>query len=278
MQNQTVQLRKVKSDIPFFTGLLGMGGLYLGLILCIILANITFITLDDIVKAFNSPEIHQSLKLTFLTCTITALLSVLFAVPVGYSLSRYQFPGRTFLDTILDTPIILPPLVIGVSLLLLFNQLPTPDNSIEKWLNSHGAAVTFHVPAIILAQFTVAAAFAVRSMKNTFDQISPRAEELALTMGCNRSQAFWKVSLPQAYHGILAAGVLAWARALGEFGPILIFAGATRGRTEVLATSVFLEISTGNLGGAAAISLLLISLAILTILAIRLVGNHASST
>lgn len=266
--------RRVRSDIPFVTGLLGFAGLYLLLILSIVFANASFITWPDIQQAITSEAIQSSLRLTFLTCTISAILSLLFAIPIAYSLSRFQFRGRTLLDTLLDIPIILPPLVVGLSLLILFNNFPSRDLSVEKWLNSHGIAVTFHVPAIILAQFTVAAAFAIRSMKNTFDQISPRAEQIALTLGCNRSQAFWKVTLPQAHRGILAAGVLAWARALGEFGPILVFAGATRGRTEVLATSVFLEINIGNLAGAASVSLILITLAIATILIIRLAGDR----
>ncbi|MDB2682531.1 ABC transporter permease [Opitutales bacterium] len=222
----------------------------------------------------TSKTIQQSLTLTFLTCTCSAILSLFFAIPIGYSLSRFKFRGRTLLDTLLDIPIILPPLVVGLSLLILFNSFPTRESALEGWLNQHGIHITFHIPAIILAQFTVAAAFAVRSMKNTFDHISPRSELVALTLGCNRSQAFWKITLPQAGRGVLSAGLLAWARALGEFGPILIFAGVTRGRTEVLATSVFLQINIGNLGGAAAISLLLITLAIATILIIRTAGDR----
>ena len=265
---------KLRSDVPFFAGLTGFIGLYIGLIILLVLANVSYISWDDLVTAMTDEAILSSLELTFWTCTVTAILSVFFAVPIGYSLSRFNFRGRTLLDTLLDIPIILPPLVVGLSLLILFNSFPDRDNSLEGWLNSHGIFVTFHIPAIILAQFTVAAAFAVRSMRNTFDQISPRGELVALTLGCNRSQVFWKVALPQAGKGVLSAGVLAWARALGEFGPILVFAGATRGRTEVLATSVFLEINIGNLGGAAAVSLILITLAISTILIIRLAGDR----
>jgi len=274
MPDSPTKRLKVRSDTPFYAGLLGFAGLYLLLIISIVLANTTFITWPDVKEAISSHAIQSSLKLTFLTCTISAILSLFFAVPIAYSLSRFRFRGRTLIDTLLDIPIILPPLVVGLSLLILFNQFPSANHSIEDWLNQHGMAVTFHVPAIILAQFTVAAAFAVRSMKNTFDQISPRAEQIALTLGCNRSQAFWKVTLPQANRGMIAAGVLAWARALGEFGPILVFAGATRGRTEVLSTSVFLEINIGNLAGAAAVSLILITLAVVTILIIRLAGDR----
>lgn len=274
MPDSPTKRLKVRSDAPFYSGLLGFAGLYLLLIISIVLANTTFITWADLQEAISSHAIQSSLKLTFLTCTISAILSLFFAVPIAYSLSRFRFRGRTLIDTLLDIPIILPPLVVGLSLLILFNQFPSANHSIEDWLNKHGMAVTFHVPAIILAQFTVAAAFAVRSMKNTFDQISPRAEQIAMTLGCSHSQAFWKVTLPQANRGMIAAGVLAWARALGEFGPILIFAGATRGRTEVLATSVFLEINIGNLAGAASVSLILITLAVATILIVRLAGDR----
>jgi molybdate transport system permease protein len=274
MQQSQPSTLKLKSDRPFLTGLFGFTLLYVALIALLVVANASYITWDKLVEAITSDAIQQSLSLTFLTCTVTAILSVIFAVPIGYTLSRFNFRGRTLLDTVLDIPIILPPLVVGLSLLILFNSFPSRDSSLENWLNGHGMHVTFHIPAIILAQFTVAAAFAVRSMKNTFDQISPRAEMVALTLGCNRSQAFWRITLPQAGRGVLSAGVLAWARALGEFGPILVFAGATRGRTEVLATSVFLEINIGNLGGAAAVSLILITLAISTILIIRIAGDR----
>ena len=274
MQQSKPSAPQLKSDLPFLTGLFGFTLLYGALIVLLVVANASYITWDKLVEAITSDAIQDSLTLTFLTCTVTAIFSVIFAVPIGYTLSRFNFRGRTLLDTVLDIPIILPPLVVGLSLLILFNSFPSRDSSLENWLNAHGMHVTFHIPAIILAQFTVAAAFAVRSMKNTFDQISPRAEMVALTLGCNRSQAFWRITLPQAGRGVLSAGVLAWARALGEFGPILVFAGATRGRTEVLATSVFLEINIGNLGGAAAVSLILITLAITTILIIRIAGDR----
>src|SRR5262249_18474432 len=160
-------------------------------------------------------------------------------------------------DAVLDIPIVLPPLVIGLSLLILF-QTPGGrllQDVLEKYL---GTRITYAVPSVILAQFAVACAFAVRTMRVTFDQINPRQEQVALTLGCRRSQAFWLVVLPQARRGIVTAGTLAWARALGEFGPILVFSGATRMKTEVLPTTVFLELSIGNLHTAVAVSLLMV--------------------
>jgi molybdate transport system permease protein len=111
-------------------------------------------------------------------------------------------------------------------------------------------------------------------MRITFDQISERPEQVALTLGASKAQAFWRVTLPQAGGGALSAGLLAWARALGEFGPILVFSGATRMKTEVLPSTVFLELSTGNLEAAVAVSLLMVIAAIAVLVMARAIGGR----
>jgi molybdate transport system permease protein len=190
-------------------------------------------------------------------------------VPIGYLLSRVEFRGKNLVDAILDIPIVLPPLVIGLCLLILFRQ--TPLRAVDDWLH-----IAFHVPAVILAQFAVAAAFAVRTLRGTFDELSPRQEQVALTLGCSRSQAFWMVVLPEARYGLLTAATLAWARSLGEFGPILVFAGSTRQKTEVLPVSVHLELSIGNIEGAVAVSLLMIAMAVTVLVVVRTVAHRGS--
>ena len=103
----------------------------------------------------------------------------------------------------------LPPLVLGISLLILFQTWPGKrTDELSRW--AFGTPVTFGIPAVILAQFAVAAAFAVRTMRVTFDQISPRTEQVALTLGCTPGQAFWKVTLPEARRGMVTAATLAW--------------------------------------------------------------------
>ena len=125
----------------------------------------------------------------------------------------------------------------------------------------------------------VACAFAVRTMRSTFDQINPRREQVALTLGCSRSQAFWAVVFPDCKRGLLAAGTIAWARSLGEFGPILIFAGTTRMRTEVLSSSVFLELTSGNVEGAVAVSILMVLMAAVILIIVRVfAGTKLSLT
>ena len=214
-------------------------------------------------RTLTSPEIRYAIMLSLVSCTISTILSLWVAIPIGYMMSRYHFRGKAVIDTILDIPIVLPPLVVGISLLVLFNFPPF------SWLSAY---VVYEVPAVILAQFMVAAAFAVRTMRVTFDRIPQRYENVALTLGCNRSKAFWMVIMPQARYGVLAAATLAWARALGEFGPILVFAGSTRLRTEVLPTSVFLELQAGSLKGMLAISLLMIVTAAIVLVTARLFG------
>jgi molybdate transport system permease protein len=173
---------------------------------------------------------------------------------------------------------------VGLSLLILFHTiwgqwLEDAFKAVLGWLGIRRIrAITYDIPAVILAQFAVAAAFAVRTMRVTFDQISPRREQVALTLGCNRGQAFWRVALPEARRGLLTAFTLAWARSLGEFGPILIFAGATRMRTEVLSTTVFLELSVGNLEAAVAVSLLMIVAALAVLMLVRHFGSERNFT
>lgn len=317
-REQAGKIWRVRPEWPFLLFLVVAVVAYLGLLLLMVGANALTVSWADVGDVLKDPDIQSSIKLTFVTCTATAILSVIVAVPVAYLLSRYQFRGRAILDTLLDIPILLPPLIVGLSLLILFNRVSLTDccwmlagglffgamvggfkvtrkqmmvpsilagaalvfallglvlrsetSSLEEVASGAGLPMTFHPLGIVLAQFPVAAAFAVRTMRTTFDQINPRFEEVAMTLGCHRGQAFSRVVLPLAAKGMVAAGTMAWARALGEFGPILIFAGATRGRTEVLATSVFLEINIGNLPGAAALSLLMILIAVSTLLLVR---------
>ncbi len=286
--HRTATRHRLGSDVPFVLALLVIGGFYILLILSMLLADVSFLSpvvtagtflhqplwsirqmVFSAVAPLQSRELRYALKLSMISCSITAILSLYVAVPLGYLLSRFQFPLKGLVDVVLDIPIVLPPLVIGLSLLILF-QTPI-GRAIDKRL-----PMTYAVPGVILAQFSVACAFAVRTMRVTFDQLNPRTEQVAMTLGCSRFQAFWRVTLPESRRGVLTAGTLAWARALGEFGPILVFSGATRMRTEVLPTSVFLELSVGNLEAAVGVSMLMVVAAVAVLLIVRFAGSQAS--
>lgn len=346
--NASAEARKLRprqrSDVPFFIVMGGLSAIFILLIVLLLVADVMFTSTADFKAALLKPEIRSAFRLTILSCTLATILSIWVATPLGYVLSRYRFPGRWLIDTLVDIPIVLPPLVLGLSLLILFH-LPfgggapgaepqerevrnpvvhtpadrqdvsttdagaasrddsksatetdtragakksdgdtlaateeTPPWKLETWLRDDlDFPVTYHWRAVVLAQFAVACAFAVRTMRVTFDQINPRVEDVARTLGCTRGQAFLQIALPQAWRGMIAAATISWARALGEFGPILVFAGATRGRTEVLSTSVFLELSIGHLDAAVAVSLLMVLMAVIVLVILRLVGTGLSA-
>jgi molybdate transport system permease protein len=253
------------SNRAFYLCLGLLGGAYVALIVALLTADLFFTTPGDVLEALASREIRFSIWLSLISCTISTILSLWVAVPLGYLLARTNFPGKAVVDTLLDIPIVLPPLVIGLSLLILF------QTSLGRFVQQF-VTFTYAVPGIILAQFAISAAFAVRTMRVTFEQLSPRTEQVARTLGCSRNQAFWWVVLPAARPGLLTAATLAWARALGEFGPILVFAGATRLRTEVLPTTVFLELSVGKIEAAIAVSLLMIAVAAVVLVLTRTFG------
>lgn len=273
---------------PFWLSLGVVAGLYLFFLVAMLVATASYSSPEKLIEALGKREIQHSIVLSLITCTVTALLSLLLAVPVGYLLARARFPGKHWLEAALDIPIVLPPMVMGLCLLILF-QTPFGQFIENLAIRFPGYSLgpinlprftlgpitfTYTVFGVVLAQFTIGAAFAVRTMRHTFDHLSARPEDVAMTLGCTRAQAVWLVTLPAARRGMFAAASVAWARSLGEFGPILVFAGATRMKTEVLPTTVWLELSVGNLEAAVAVSLLMVLCAMVVLAAVKWVGEE----
>lgn len=240
-------------------------------VLLLIIADILYINKEAVVTVLTSSFIRDALWLSIWTSFTTTFISLLFAVPMGYALSRFQFPGRSLADSIVDLPIVFPPLVAGLTLLVFFSQ-----TTLGRWIQEDlGLEFVFQAKGIVLCQFVVTASFAIRFAKTAFDEVDRRLENVALTLGCTRWSSFWRISLPLAGNGIIAGGILTWARAFGIFGPLMIFVGSFRGRTEVLSTTVYLEQSIGNLEVALAVALLMIFIAFIALLIIRLVASSS---
>jgi len=254
----------------------------IGSIAVFIVADISYIKGPDLLEIMRSPEISFSVVLTLITSIVTTAFCILFAVPSAYALSRFKIKGAAALDMIIDLLMVLPVLVVGVSILVFFRvgslwavSPVLPVALMGKGITFLGDVFIYKQAGIVLAQFFCSVPFAVRVIKSSFDDLSPRLEQVAQTLGCDRWRAFWDVSLPLARHGILAGAVLAWARAFGLFGPISIIAGAVRKKTEVLSTSIFLEISIGRLESGIAISLFMVAIAVIVLLLMRFVSGKA---
>lgn len=147
----TRAVHRVGSDIPFYVVLIVLSGTYVLLLIAMLAADLFYTSPHHILAALGKPAIQYSLKLSLISCSITTLLSLWVAVPIGYLLARHRFWGHSFVDAILDIPIVLPPLVVGLSLLILFQFWPFRLNA--DW-------IVYQIPAVILAQFMVACAFA----------------------------------------------------------------------------------------------------------------------
>src|SRR4030042_1357621 len=229
----------------------------------IIVSMLAYTHWDTFISALLSKEILFAIRLSVTTATIAAIISILIAVPVAYAISRNDFWGKDIVDSLLDLPIVISPIALGAALLVFFN---TP---IGAAIDDNAIKFVFAVPGIVLAQITVISALAIRLLKSTFDSIDPRFEQVARTLGCSKPEAFYRVTLPLAKDGLIAAGILTWARAVGEFGATVTLAGATTMKTETLPTAIFLSLASADVEKAIAVIFVLVLIAVIALLIIR---------
>lgn len=230
-------------------------------------ANVDYTNREAVAEVLRAPEIRAALWLSLWTSAAAVVICLAFAVPMGYALSRYRFPGHAVVDSVVDLPILMPPLIVGLSLLVFFQ---TPAG---RWIEEGlGLRFVFHVRGIVLCQVLDSASFGIRAVKLTFDGIDPRLEHVAMTLGATRFGAFRRVALPLARRGVVIGGILIWTRAFGIFGPLMVFVGAVRMRTEVLPTTVYLEQSVGRIEVALAVAMLMVALAAVALVTVRVLG------
>lgn len=200
-------------------------------------------------RTLLEPAATEALRLSLLTTGISMALTVLLGTPVAFLLARYRFRGRRLLDTLVDLPIVLPPVVAGVALLLVFGR----RGVIGAPLDDLGVNLAFTTTAVVLAQLFVASPFYIRALKVGFGAVPRELGEAALTDGAGRWGAFWHITWPLTVPAFTEGLVLAWARALGEFGATIVFAGSLQGRTRTLPLAIYSALER-NLDAALALS------------------------
>jgi molybdate transport system permease protein len=237
-------------------------------VVAVVAGLILFTDMASLKSVVTSGESLFALRLTLITVTTTTVICMALAIPAAYALSRFRIPCAPLVDTLLDLPIVMPPIAAGLALLVLFGYY------LGEPMLKAGIYLPYTQPGLVVAQVFATMTFSVRSAKAAFDAVPPRLPLVAQTLGSSPWSAFRRVVLPAARNGLMAGAVLTWARAMGLFGPVVMFCGATRFRTTVLPTSIYLHNSTGRLEEAAAGTLLMMVVALLVLVTFKRLGGR----
>jgi molybdate transport system permease protein len=227
----------------------------------------------DVIDVASSSDVVTALRLSFETTTISLGVVMAVGTPVAYFLARTKFPGHEIVDALIDLPIVLPPAVGGLGLLMAFGR----NGVFGSWLHDAGIDLAFTTTAVIMAQTFVSSPFYIRAAKSGFEAIDRDLEDVARTLGSSRTGVFFRVAIPAAVPALAAGAVMAWARALGEFGATIMFAGSFPGRTQTVPLAVYRSLETG-IDVPLALSAILVAISFGVLLAFRLLMKRAAFT
>ncbi len=244
-------------------------GLLAGFISLPIISLLLWTVNENSWQAMATPEARDALLLSVRTTSTSMLIIVLVGTPAAYVLARKDFPGKRLVDSLIDIPAVLPPSAAGIALLLTFGRFGLAG----RYLEAFGIQITFTTVAVVMAEVFVAAHFYVRQATVGFSQVSRDIEEAARVDGAGRFGTFVRVTVPLAFPALVAGAVMAWARALGEFGATVVFAGSFQGVTQTVPLAIFAEFQT-NIDAAVALSVMVLGFAFSVILAVRYLTNR----
>jgi len=259
----TPSLRKVGGRIPVGLAIpAGIGLAFLVLPLAGLLVRAPWSTLFE---RLARPGVLTALRLSLQTATIATIVCILLGIPLAWLLARVEFPGRKLIRALVTVPLVLPPVVGGVALLLVFGR----KGLVGSWLDAtFGITLPFSTAGVVVAEAFVAMPFLVIAVEGALRAADTRYEEAAATLGASRWTAFRRVTLPLVAPGIAAGALLCWARALGEFGATITFAGNYPGRTRTMPLEVYLALET-DLQDAIVLSLILLTVSVAILVSLR---------
>jgi sulfate/thiosulfate transport system permease protein len=211
--------------------------------------------LDDI----STPQASAALWLTIETSLLTTFINAVFGTLSAIVLVRYEFPGRWFLNALVDLPFAIPTLVAGLMIAAIYG----PTSFAGGWLEQRGLAILYDWPGIVLAMLFVTMPFTIRALQPVLMELEREQEEAAFTLGAEAWTTFWKVTVPSVLPGLLTGVFLTFVRALGEFGSIVIVAGNIPMKTQVASVYVYGEIESYNPQGATSVSIAILALSLL---------------
>ena len=218
----------------------------------------------DLMKNLNQRQVTQAISLSLATSSVTTLITLVIGTPVAYLLGTRRFKGYHVVDTLIDIPTVLPPSVAGVALLMAFGR----RGLVGALLADKGITIPFTFVAVVMAQLFIASPLYVRSATVGFSGIEKELKQAAALDGANRWQVFRYIVLPLSGNALLSGGVMTWARALGEFGATIIFAGNFPGRTQTMPLAIYIGFEI-ELNVALTLSIILICFSFLTLILIK---------
>ncbi|WP_280497684.1 molybdate ABC transporter permease subunit [Nocardia asiatica] len=210
-------------------------------------------------------EVGEALRLSLLCASLATVICLVFGIPLAWLLARGEVPGSGVIRALVTVPLVLPPVVGGVALLLVLGRRGLVGRYLYEWF---GVAVPFTTAGVVIAEAFVAMPFLVIAVEGALRAADPRFEEAAATLGASRWLTFRRVTVPSVLPGIVAGAVLCWARALGEFGATITFAGNFPGRTTTMPLAVYLALETDP-DDAIVLSLVLLGVSVAVLVALR---------
>jgi molybdate transport system permease protein len=229
-----------------------------------LLALLLRLSLPALLDHLVQPQVAQAIALSMATTSTTLLVTLMIGTPVGYLLGRGRFRGRQVVDTLMDLPMVLPPAVAGIALLLAFGRRGILGQYLDDW----GIHIAFTQVAVVMAQLFVAAPFYVKSAAAGFAAVDAELEQAAALDGASGWQTFFMVTVPLSRTALLGGAVMTWARALGEFGATIIFAGNFPGRTQTMPLAIYLGFEL-DLNIALTLSIILLAASFLVLLVVK---------
>ena len=260
---------KKTSVLPGFKLTLGYTVLYLGLIVLIPLActfwKASALTWDQFWHIVTAPRVMASYRLSFGASFLAALINLFFGLLVAWVLVRYQFWGKRFVDALVDLPFALPTAVAGIALTAIY----APNGWIGHWLAPLGIKVAYTRLGVLVALTFIGLPFIVRTVQPVLEDFDREIEESAASLGANRWQTFWRVTLPMLRPALLTGFTLAFARALGEYGSVVFIAGNMPMKTEITPLLIITKLEEFDYPGATAIAVMMLVASFVLLLAIN---------
>ena len=214
---------------------------------------------SDLAGQLTAPGVGTALRLSLISATLATAISMVLGVPIAWVLARTRIRGRSVIRALVTVPLVLPPVVGGVALFLVLGR----QGILGRWLfEAAGFTIPFTTLAVVIAETFVAMPFLIISVEGALRAADARFEDAAATLGADRWTTFRRVTLPLVAPGIAAGAVLCWARALGEFGATITFAGNSPDRTTTIPLEVYVLLESGRLDASIALSLVLLAIAI----------------